>query len=175
MCAYLPPMWRLKDSCQESQCLPCGFWGTEQRVSGFLASTLLSPLIVIKSQLVSKIWQPAPPPPRIPALGRWRQENQEFKLTSSYKVSLKTAWVTWNRHPPQKKNRRKDLFLGMWSRYTSSRTSTSKIQGHQIWKRKSSARWGKNQPDPGLWGLQKAWHASKDPRVSLASYLLRWY
>lgn len=31
--------------------------------------------------------------PALPALGRWKQENQEFKTNLSYRVSLRLGWA----------------------------------------------------------------------------------
>jgi hypothetical protein len=44
-----------------------------------------------------KLWLPSPVwwwVPVLPALGRWRQEDQEFKVNLSFIVSLKTVWAT---------------------------------------------------------------------------------
>lgn len=33
--------------------------------------------------------------PVIPALERWRWENQKFRVTLSYMVSSRSVWTTW--------------------------------------------------------------------------------
>jgi hypothetical protein len=32
----------------------------------------------------------------ITALGRWKSENQEFKIILGYIMSLRSTWATWN-------------------------------------------------------------------------------
>lgn len=34
--------------------------------------------------------------PLIPALGKWKQENQKFRVITGYAESLRLAWATWD-------------------------------------------------------------------------------